>query len=416
MLQGHKSRVNVVCCFHFGPVGGDALVSCSTDKTARVWTQNGDAAAAAAGAAAGGEAAAWTNSATFTGHTGSVNCADVLVAGNQAFIATASTDGTARVYRHVQDSADEAVAANGGWRCVDTINFGSGIRPGQLPISVSLAMMPGTSVPVLAVGGDDAKIRVFCGVPSDDEPAAAGGGCKFQLMTTLTGHEDWVRSLTFARGDTGDDLLLASASQDQYVRVWRISPSKDGVLKPGQKLSFTERALRQSRFLFTLPAGSNAAGGGGGGGGDDAAAASYWEAKLDALLVGHDGWVYSVRWQPCKAGEPQPLALLSASMDRTMIVWSPDPASGVWIDSARVGEVGGTYIQGFFGGLWVRENAHLAICAVRMQNVHSGPSLYVGCAPGHLVCWMLTRPQRGPLLPRWYLARFMLPCMLTRVC
>jgi elongator complex protein 2 len=39
-------------------------------------------------------------------------------------------------------------------------------------------------------------------------------------------------------------------------------------------------------------------------------------------------------------------------MDRTMIVWTPDEASGVWVDSARVGEVGGTYIQGFFGGLF----------------------------------------------------------------
>lgn len=144
------------------------------------------------------------------------------------------------------------------------------------------------------------------------------------------------------------DLLLASASQDSYVRVWRISPSTDGALKPGRTLSFTERALRQSRFLFSLPAPAAAAAAV-----DAAGPASYWEAKLDALLTGHDGWVYSVRWQPCKAGEPQPLALLSASMDRTMIVWSPDPAgTGVWIDSARVGEVGGTYIQGFFGGLW----------------------------------------------------------------
>jgi hypothetical protein len=35
-----------------------------------------------------------------------------------------------------------------------------------------------------------------------------------------------------------------------------------------------------------------------------------------------------------------------------MILWTPEEGSGVWMDYARVGEVGGTYIQGFFGGLF----------------------------------------------------------------
>lgn len=299
-----------------------------------------------------GDNGGWVESVVLEGHTGSVNCADVLVIGGdrpRALIATASTDGTARIYMHATPAA--APIGEGGdnnnWTLLDRVVFGPGIAPGQLPISVSLQLMPGQDVPILAVGGDDAKIRLFCFV------ASGGGGegasaASFKLMTTLTGHEDWVRSVAFARGSTGSDLLLASASQDSYVRLWRISPSADGILPPGQTLSFTERALRQSRFLFALPEGSGSSGSGTSSGAEE----SHWEAKLDALLTGHDGWVYSVRWQPCKPTEPQPLVLLSASMDRTMIVWSPDSASGVWMDTARVGEVGGTYIQGFFGGLF----------------------------------------------------------------
>ena len=40
----------------------------------------------------------------------------------------------------------------------------------------------------------------------------------------MTGHEGWIRSLDFARESTeaGSDLLLASASQDKYIRIWRL--------------------------------------------------------------------------------------------------------------------------------------------------------------------------------------------------
>ena len=52
--------------------------------------------------------------------------------------------------------------------------------------------------------------------------------------------------------------------------------------------------------------------------------------------------MYSVRWQPCvvdpsAAGSShhQPLSLLSASMDKTMVLWQPDPTSGVWLEQVR---------------------------------------------------------------------------------
>lgn len=54
--------------------------------------------------------------------------------------------------------------------------------------------------------------------------------------------------------------------------------------------------------------------------------------SLETVLCGHEGWVYGVHWQPpykCKANEiSYPMRLLTASMDKTMIIWEPDPETG----------------------------------------------------------------------------------------
>lgn len=54
-------------------------------------------------------------------------------------------------------------------------------------------------------------------------------------MHTLTGHDNWVRDLSFATYTASEenthannifeegDLMLASASQDKYIRLWKIS-------------------------------------------------------------------------------------------------------------------------------------------------------------------------------------------------
>ena len=61
------------------------------------------------------------------GHTGSVNCADVLVIGGdrpRALIATASTDGTARIYMHATPAAAPIAAFLGtrrGWKPMELL-------------------------------------------------------------------------------------------------------------------------------------------------------------------------------------------------------------------------------------------------------------------------------------------------------
>ncbi|XP_067555416.1 elongator complex protein 2 isoform X2 [Pseudorca crassidens] len=71
---------------------------------------------------------------------------------------------------------------------------------------------------------------------------------------------------------------------------------------------------------------------------------------LETVLAGHENWVNAVHWQPSfyKDGVlQQPVRLLSASMDKTMILWAPDEESGVWLEQVRVGEVGGNTL-GFY--------------------------------------------------------------------
>ncbi len=52
------------------------------------------------------------------------------------------------------------------------------------------------------------------------------------------------------------------------------------------------------------------------------------------------------------------MALLSASMDRSMAIWRPDPETGVWLNDVRVGELGGNAL-GFFGGLFGPEGLYI---------------------------------------------------------
>lgn len=64
---------------------------------------------------------------------------------------------------------------------------------------------------------------------------------------------------------------------------------------------------------------------------------------LESVLGGHEGWVYGLHWHPGSA-----MKLLSASLDKTMIIWEPEERSGVWSETLRVGEVGGNSL-GFYG-------------------------------------------------------------------
>ncbi|RXN26095.1 elongator complex 2 isoform X1 [Labeo rohita] len=194
----------------------------------------------------------FTACAVCSGHSGPVCAVDAIsLSSSQLLVASASSDSTVKLWTCSSDTAE----------CLQTVSFGSGFM-----MDVSLALLPGSRVPVLACGGDDSRVHLYVQLNG-----------QFQRLLTLTGHEDWVRCVEWATKE----------------------------------------------FAVTL----------------------------ETVLAGHENWVYGIHWQPpCVKGDSveQPLKLLSASMDKTMILWGPEEDSGMWVELVRVGEVGGNTL-GFYG-------------------------------------------------------------------
>jgi elongator complex protein 2 len=72
---------------------------------------------------------------------------------------------------------------------------------------------------------------------------------------------------------------------------------------------------------------------------------------LDAVLMAHDDWVYSVQWR--SEGDLESTRLISASADRSAILWKPEATAGAWATAGRLGEMGGnTGGGGFLGALF----------------------------------------------------------------
>lgn len=136
----------------------------------------------------------------------------------------------------------------------------------------------------------------------------------------------------------GTSIFLVSSSQDRTIRIWNIL---------SHSLSHTEAPYRKKEISLTSYIEGPAF----------AFGSSSYEISLESLLVGHEDWVYSVEWHPPVASLIsdnefyQPFSILSASMDKTMMIWRPDKTTGIWVNAVTVGEISHCAL-GFFGGHW----------------------------------------------------------------
>ncbi|KAH8401034.1 hypothetical protein KR009_002596 [Drosophila setifemur] len=249
------------------------------------------------------------------GHTSGVNAVDGVRRQNGNWLlATAAADSSIKLWTY-----QDGVAT-----CTQTIKLSGGFC-----FSLRLTLLPNTDNVLLAFSGDDENISLC----AEKMQSLDGGGDspdrQFQLVHKLSGHEDWVRGLDFV--SEGEDLLLASGSQDIFIRLWRISPCSEEHMRDNSidllKISDNEAEIKVEEKILQL--------------GEKA----WFAVSLESVLYGHEGWVYGVQWHKTK---DQELRLLSASIDKTLVVWAPIQ-QGMWMEHVRVGDVGGNSM-GFFGG------------------------------------------------------------------
>ncbi|XVF02220.1 hypothetical protein REPUB_Repub04eG0156800 [Reevesia pubescens] len=259
-------------------------------------------------------------------HNKGITCiTGFMVSLSDAIFATSSSDGTVCVWDVVFPSS------SGGdckLSCLETLIVGS--RP---MVTLSLAQLPGnTGLIALAMGGLDNKIYLYCGERRG----------KFVRACELKGHTDWIRSLDFSLpilSGEADSVLLVSSSQDKGIRIWKL------ILR--DSLDSTEGTYKRSEISLASYIE-----------GPVFVAGSFsYQISLESLLTGHEDWVYSVQWQPpSMAAEEgiefyQPQSILSASMDKTMMIWQPDRKTGIWMNVVTVGELSHCAL-GFYGGHW----------------------------------------------------------------
>lgn len=343
LLSGHKDLVKAVKFLPRHPASQEHassyLLSAGDDKCVKLWRLEGSTGAAASCVQ------------TVEHHTAPVNCVATARASRSSsspLFATGAADATVAVWRF--DGQQIQV--------LQTIQTN---KPRYFPLAVAISPLgdPANNTYILASAGTKDIIQVYTGTVIDDEAAAAAD---FVLSATLTGHEGWIRSLDFTPEGEGDDdeqeeatadggspatsdLLLASASQDKYIRLWRVHRGKE---LPAQAAAASDPTV--GAYLPGKSPSNKAhrfqAGGDG--------AADDYSVTFESLLFNHDDWIYSAKWHHHRRGGQ--LQLLSTSADNSLAVWERDPGSGIWVTTARLGEIsrekGATTATGSIGGFW----------------------------------------------------------------
>ncbi|KAI8898291.1 WD40-repeat-containing domain protein [Globomyces pollinis-pini] len=332
-LKGHTKNVTAVS-YVFDPSSQNYfIVSASADKSIIVWNFNE-------------QANKWEIFARLCEHLAGVVALGTFQ-GEQStsslIFSSSDSANTIRIWELV----------SGSFKCIQVIQLGS-----HHSMSLALATLPKTNIPLMFSGDTDLKLNVY-----------AKKSDKFEKILSLQGHTDWIRSIKVAsytethkedskEGLKEGDLMIASASQDKYIRIWKVSEvsqssnsvQSDDLLDAMSNMTMTNGQLSTKAHFIELL--NN----------DEPLKYTF---MLDTVLMGHDDWVFSVNWQKRtkinldgKLVDHQPMSLVSASADKTVIIWKPDLHSETWIPKNRVGEVGGTTL-GFYGGIFSEDGSRV---------------------------------------------------------
>jgi len=308
LLSGHTDTVNVIKTLRLSSKSAPLILSGAADNSIRVWHANQDT------------PSSYREACVLKEHQKSINAIAVLPGVGNIF-ASSSADSEVKIWSIQHGDSDQDV--------IVTLSQVLPLTPKYFPLTLALARLPGTDQLVLAVAGSKTFVQLYVSKQG-----------KFEYAASLTGHEGWIRSLDFIQeGDNGSgDLLLASASQDKYVRLWR--------LRHGEELPASSDALNDPALGSIGRSLSNKAH-------QFETAGEKYSVTFEALLLGHEDWIYTARWYR-KDGR---IRLLTASADNSLAIWESDPNSGVWLSTVRLGEIsaqkGATTATGSTGGFWI---------------------------------------------------------------
>lgn len=304
-LRGHTDKVNAVKFYPRSDGQPQIILSGSVDHTVRVWR------------ALTKRCVDFEELITLRSHRSSINC--LAVASREGVFASGAADATVKIWKvNFSDAKTQ-------FELVQTIST----SPRFFPLALALVELGPTGDLMLAVAGTKSFVQMH----------VAERGKNFSLQATLRGHEGWVRSLAVTDGtkSMNGDILLASASQDKYIRLWRVRKGRKAPDMASSKyhaLESTEKALSNKAHWL------------------EASDLTY-SLTFEALLLGHEDWVYTLSWRY----DAEHLQLLSASADNSLALWEPEANSGVWVCTTRLGELntqkGSTTATGSTGGFWI---------------------------------------------------------------
>ncbi len=199
---------------------------------------------------------------------------------------------------------------------------------------------------MLLIGYENHKIELFVEL----------GDNKFHLIHSLVGHEDWITDIDVCSIENESSLMIATSSQDNYIRLWKLSSNltnrKEELLnvskiidedsietvvqieeeesKAGESNEDDEDEqvaketnddeLKLKSSLFAIKS-------------KKLGKYVKYSLNLESVLYGHEDWIYTVKFHPKLADGSQPMILMSASMDKTLVVWRYDELNSIWIDA-----------------------------------------------------------------------------------
>ncbi|KAJ5079771.1 elongator complex protein [Anaeramoeba ignava] len=143
---------------------------------------------------------------------------------------------------------------------------------------------------------------------------------QFKKEKILDGHTDWIKALSFIPIPNENGFYLASGSQDNTIRIYKLSFYASGdTIEKGFYFEKKEGLYNKQQVIQM---------------GD-----YYVLVDLETVLRGHDDWIQSLHWKVKEKQEnKKELNLLSSGTDRKLVLWKQDIETSVWHGYAYLGE------------------------------------------------------------------------------